>query len=189
MSTITPLMTVEELQQIPDDCHPRELRRGELLTMSPPGPDHGGVCARVCRALFQYLAEHDLGQIFINDTGYLLEEHPDTVLGPDLSFISKQRLKLMQKRRGYFFGPPDLAIEVISPNDRIKDVHDKAQDLVNFGASEAWVIHPHQRTLTIFTRLNEPIKLKNADILRDRDVLPGFECLVSNLIGELLFDN
>lgn len=189
MSTITPLMTVEELQQIPDDCHPRELRRGELLTMSPPGPDHGGVCGQICQKLFQFLADQDLGRVYPNDTGYLLEEHPDTVLGPDISFITKQRLKLMQKSRGYFLGPPELAIEVISPNDRIKDVHAKAQDFVDFGALEAWVVHPRQRTVTIFTASHEPIKLKNMEVLRDRSILPGFECLVSDLIGELLFDN
>jgi len=188
MSTTTPLMTVEDLEQFSKDCCSRELWHGELSTLSPPGPDHCRITARFVAKLFNHVDEHDLGEVFGNDCGFLLEENPDTLLGADVAFISRQRLSQMRKHRGFFVGPPDLAIEVISPGDRIKTVHVKAQEYLRFGALEAWVVNPRDRTITIYTRSTEPLELANADVLKDRSLLPGFACSISDLIGEMLFD-
>lgn len=193
MSTTTPLMTVEELDQFPEDCQTRELWQGELVTMSPPGPDHSSITARIVGILFRYVDDHDLGRVFGNDCGYLLEENPDTLFGADVSFISRARLPQMRKHRGYFLGPPELAIEVVSPGDRIKKVHQKAENYIQFGAIEAWVVNPRDRSLTIYssgdgTLKQDPLRLENQDQVSGRKILPGFVCSVSDLIGTMLFD-
>jgi Uma2 family endonuclease len=188
MSTISHMVTVEELSQFPNDGMRRELRRGDLITMPPLGFEHGRISARIVAKLFIHAEGQNLGLVISNDSGFLLEENPDTVLAPDVAFISHTKLSRMVKRRGYHLGPPDLAVEVVSPSDRLNEVHDKAREFVGFGAADAWVVNPRDRSITIYAQDAEPVRLESGDTLRDRNVLPGFECGVSDLIGTMLFD-
>src|SRR5919106_3621178 len=92
-ATSTALMTAEELMELPDDDLRHELINGELITMPLPGIPHGRIAARLSAPLTQFVLDHDLGEVFITDSGFQLTWNPDTVVGPDISFISKERLE------------------------------------------------------------------------------------------------
>ena len=117
----TRLMTAEELFRLPDDGMRHELVRGELLTMAPPGGEHGELSITIGASLLPHVRRHRLGRAFL-ETGFLLTTDPDTVRSPDVSFLSRERPEAATRIRGFIPGAPDLAIEVISPNDLYTEV-------------------------------------------------------------------
>src|SRR5215467_7434551 len=110
-ATSTALMTAEELMQLPEDGFRYELINGELEKMPPPGSPHGRTAFRLSLALGQFIVDHGLGEGF-TEIGFKLTSNPDTVLAPDLAFVSTERFAEGKEREGYWSGPPDLAVEV-----------------------------------------------------------------------------
>ncbi len=98
-----------------------EMVRGELIRMSPAGFDHGRIAATLSLLVGRFVREHDLGVTTAAETGYLISSDPDTVRAPDLGFVRKERLADAPSR-GFFPGAPDLAVEVLSPDDSARDV-------------------------------------------------------------------
>src|SRR5215467_11356063 len=115
MTTTTQLMTADELMQLDGPYH-YELVKGELLTMPLPGARHGAVTMKLAGMLNTHVIANKLGIVFAAETGFKLESNPDTVLGPDISFVS--HVQVSSLAQGYYPGAPDLAVEVRSPSDR-----------------------------------------------------------------------
>ena len=70
----------------------------------------------------------DLGVVFAAETGFKLESNPDTVRAPDVAFVSRAKLQSLGVPKQYFPSAPDLAVEVVSPNDTLYDVDEKVAD-------------------------------------------------------------
>src|SRR5579885_3090356 len=95
MATATQkLLTAEEFSRLPDppDGSQQELIRGVVITMPPPGGRHGQCCLETGSLLRNHAKPNKLGWVTCNDAGFLCEQDPDTVLGPDIAFWSKERL-------------------------------------------------------------------------------------------------
>src|SRR6185503_6378461 len=110
------------------------------------------------------------GQV-CTEGGYKLESDPDTVLGPDVSFVSHNRIALSPE--GYHAGPPDLAVEVLSPGDRRGKVEYKLSLWLEFGTRSVWLVNPRKRTVEIIRSMDERRLLHETDDLVD-DTVPGF---------------
>ena len=100
--------------------------------------------------LAQFVSKHELGRVYAAETGFKLQENPDTVRAPDVAFVSRGRLEQQPPAKGYRQGPPDLAVEVVSPNDRPAEVAEKVYEWLHYGAVEVWVLDPEGRSLTVF---------------------------------------
>ncbi|MGB9181189.1 MAG: Uma2 family endonuclease, partial [Pyrinomonadaceae bacterium] len=85
MSATTQLMTAEELLLLPGGKHRYELVKGELKTMSPAGSEHGAIIVNVTLLVGQHVKSNNLGVVFGAETGFEIEENPDTVLAPDVA--------------------------------------------------------------------------------------------------------
>lgn len=177
MSTTTHLMTAEELFNLNDDSHRHELIQGELLTMPPPGFEHGRVVANLTALLHQHVKTNKLGNV-CTEAGYKLESDPDTVLGPDVSFVSRERTG--NDPNAYYPGPPDLAVEVLSPSDRRARVEWKTDVWISLGAKSVWVVNPKRRTVEVVRATGERTLLHESDYLVDDTVL-GFRVAVSEI--------
>ena len=176
MSTTTHLMTAEELMNIDDDSHRHELIKGELLTMPLPKPEHGRVTANLTVMLWQYAKANRLGEIY-GESGYILERDPDTVLGPDVSFVTNDR---SQSTDGYYSGPPDLAVEVLSPGDRRGKVEQKLSLWLELGTRSVWLVNPRRRTVEVCKSTGERKLFHETDEVVD-DTVPGFRVAVSEI--------
>ena len=174
MSTSTALMTAEELLLLPSGEYRAELINGELITMPLPGAPHGRIAMRLGGPLAQFVWDNELGEVYINDTGFQLTSNPDTVLGPDISFVSKERMEENGEPKGYWQGPPDLAVEVSSPSDRPGKVKTKLSRWLAFGARQVWIVDPKFHTVTIYRSLSDVITFSGQDHLEADDILPGF---------------
>src|SRR5690349_7265443 len=113
MSSATPLVTAEELERHPRDYR-YELVDGRIVRMSPVGFEHGQVVARLLFLLQQHLRREPSG-VVLTEVGFKLASQPDTVRGPDIAFVRRDRVP-SPTPKGFFNGRPDLAVEVRSPD-------------------------------------------------------------------------
>jgi Uma2 family endonuclease len=178
MSTTTHLMTAEELMNLDDEPNRHELIKGELLTMPPPKFEHGRVTANLLMILGQHVKANRLGRVCA-ESGYQLESDPDTVLGPDVSFVSNDRDRCPD---GYYPGPPDLAVEVLSPGDRRGRVERKLGLWSEAGAKSVWLVNPRRRTVEVISSLSNRRTLHETDELVD-DTVPGLRVQVSEIFA------
>ena len=172
-------MTAEELGNLDDDHHRHELIKGELLTMPLPKFEHGRVGANLMLLLAQYVKANQLGRV-CTEVGYKIESDPDTVLGPDVSFVSRARIALSPE--GYHSGPPDLVVEVISPGDRRGQIERKLSLWLQSGARSVWHVNPQRRTVEVISSTGERRILHESDELVD-DTVPGFRIAVSEIFA------
>ena len=181
MSTTTQLMTADELLKLPRGRFRYELIKGELITMSPSGNEHGAVIMNLAAPLTMHVKANKLGVVFGAETGFKLASNPDTVRAPDIAFISRARIEREGIAKGYGTGSPDLAVEVLSPGDRDAEVKAKVAEWLANGASAVWVVSPKRRTVTVH---RSPIDIKvitEQDELDGEDVVPGFRCRVAEI--------
>jgi Uma2 family endonuclease len=131
MATTTQTVTIEELCTYPPDGR-WEIVEGRLVTMTPTGYEHAGIVATITALLHQHVTSQRLGRVVTGETGFILSRDPDTLRAPDVAFVSAERDD--PDERGFFPGAPDLAVEVVSPQDRQQDVEAKARAWLEAGA-------------------------------------------------------
>jgi Uma2 family endonuclease len=183
MSTASGLMTAEELWRLPDDGTRRELVRGELRTMAPAGYEHGKIETKLTWRLAEHVEKSKLGDVVGADTGFVLARDPDLVRAPDAAFVSRARLEQTRASKQFFPGPPDLAIEIVSPSDTLYEIDEKVDDYLAAGTLLVWVVNPRRRTVTVHRPGGQQVVLREADQLTGEDVVPGFACPVGSLFS------
>ena len=183
MTIQTKLVTAEELLNMPDDGWRYELVRGELKKMAPPGVYHAKSATRIGRWLANHVDENDLGEVYIAEVGFRIGSNPDHVRAPDVAFVRREREEEVGEVHGYFPGPPDLTIEVISPNDRYSEVDEKVRDWLNAGTRMVVVVNPRRRDATVHLPNGDPVTLTEEDTLDGEDVVPGWEMPVKDIFN------
>ncbi|MCE9566675.1 MAG: Uma2 family endonuclease [Planctomycetes bacterium] len=184
MSTVQqPLITAIEFERMldPTDGSKLELVRGEVIVMPPPKGRHGICCSQIAWLLLNFVKPKKLGWVTTNDTGVVLERGPDTVRGPDVAFWSITRQPQMPE--GDFEIPPDIAIEVLSPNDRRPDVRAKIKEYLFYSVPLVWLVDPETKTVMVYNGNMRGLELGDDDLLDGGSVLPGFSCKVSELFA------
>lgn len=185
MSTEIQLMTADELLAMPDDGFCYELIKGELIKVSPPpGYEHGLVTMNIAGPLYEYLKSKNLGKVYAAETGFLLEQNPDTVRAADVAFIRRERIEKAGPVKGYWKGAPDLAIEVLSPRDTIGRVEGKVAEWLGGGTRAVWVVSPTMHTVTVYRSFTEIEVLTENDALDGGDVVPGFQISIAEIFAE-----
>lgn len=165
-------MTAEQLIELPGDGMRHELVEGMLRTMAPAGSEHGLVGATLLGRMYAVVEAGGLGRLFTAETGFRLRRDPDTVRAPDVAFVRADRVP---DARVPGFAPlaPDLAAEIVSPNDRAVEVAGKALSWLDAGVQIVWVVDPENRTVTVYRQDGVSV-LRGPDVLRGESVLPGF---------------
>ncbi|MGI0150302.1 MAG: Uma2 family endonuclease, partial [Thermoplasmata archaeon] len=146
-------LTAEEFYRLPDIGRPQELIEGFVVSEPVPAFRHGAVLVRMSSLLDSYVRSQGLGIVLAGDAGFVLSRRPDTVRGPDVAFISKERLREIGSPRTYFEGAPDLAIEVLSPGNRPGDVRSKVADYLAAGTRLVWCVDPAKRRVRVYRAL------------------------------------
>jgi Uma2 family endonuclease len=181
MATVPKLRyTPEDLLEIRDRPMP-ELVDGELLEREM-GQEADSIAFCIGRLVGNHVADHDLGICNGAQGSYqVFPDDPDKVRIPDFSFTRKERLPKEGRAKGHARVAPDLAVEVVSPNDRPKDLSDKIRDFQAAGIPLIWIVYPVTRSVEIH-RLDGSTSVRQVgEVLSGEDVLPGFEVEVSKL--------
>ena len=181
------LWTDDQLMALDRDGRKHELWFGKVITMSPAGAAHGDVISRIIGALITHTQEHRLGRVYDGQTGFRLS--PDHCFAPDVSFVSKARLKLILPAKDKLFhGSPDLAIEVLSPSDSITKTEEKITLYLTHGTRLAWLVDIGHRSVRVYREPGKFELLRPGRVLTGNSVVPGFRCAVSKLFEDPTFD-
>lgn len=179
--------TDDELLALDVDGHKHELWSGRIITMSPAGADHGDISSRLIGALIAFTQENKLGRVYDGQTGFRLG--PSHCFAPDVSFVSKARLKLILPARDKLFhAAPDLAVEVLSPSDSITKTEVKITLYLMHGAHLVWMVDVRQRFVRVYREPGKFELLRPGRSLSGNSVLPGFRYAVSRLFEDPAFE-
>jgi Uma2 family endonuclease len=160
-----------------------ELVEGELHeVMSPSGPNHGFVVGNLAAMLHSRIREGRLGRLYVGDTYVLLQRDPDTVLAPDIAFVSAERLPLEDS--AFMTIPPDIAIEVVSPGNSPGEIERKVALFLRGGVRSVWVVYPRQRQIVIHAPEIAPRVFGEGEMVTDPDTLPGFSFSLSDVFED-----
>ncbi len=186
-------LTVDEFERIAPFIDGRsELVDGRLRVMSPTGLLHGILGARIVAALEIYLDEHpDLGEAAGAETGFRVADPRRPVMAPDAAFVRADRLPEVSegpiKRDDpivrFMNGPPDLAVEVRSPDDSANEMREKARAWLAVGAREVWLVDGQHETVQAHRPDQRPVALAKGDTLTAPDVLPSFSLPLADLFA------
>jgi Uma2 family endonuclease len=181
------IWTDEEFMALSDRGGDRyELVNGEVRTISNSGMEHGNIGTFLGGVIELYARTNRLGVTCDSSTAFALKS--GNKRSPDISFVSKERLQGLRRiPKGFFQGAPDLAIEVISPNNTFAEIHDKLVEYFDNGCRLAWVVNPSERSVLVYHQPQPDKLLKISDNLDGEQVLPGFILPVAELFVELDF--
>lgn len=178
-------MTADELLRLPGGMGERyELIEGDLVVREPAGVYHGSITGNVFHLLRAYVQDRHLGRVLVGDPGFFSRGDDRTVRAPDVAFLSYERFPPDRPLpQGYGDVAPDLAAEILSPNDRPGEVAAKTREWLAFGVEEVWEIDPRRRRVRVVTEAGATV-FQEASLLRSAAALPGFECPVRALFED-----
>lgn len=159
-----------------------ELDRGRIVEVSRPGERHGAVCNNVARILGNFTFQRRKGYACCNDTGLILDHDPDTVKGPDVILYDRSR-RYDELNPKYEEAPPDLAVEVLSPKDKMSRVLQRINQLLRRGVRLVWLLDPEDRNVTIFRSGELPQLVEADEEVTGAEVFPDLRCLVADFFA------
>ena len=184
MNTITRFMTEDELLRMPDDGNRYELIEGELRQMSPTGYEHGRSTGNLHGLIAYHARLNKLGDVLAAETGFVVARTDDgrpTIIAPDIAFVAKGRIPSGTNTSKFLELAPDLVVETLSPSDRAVDVEEKIALWLRAGVRLAIVLDPASQSGTLHYANNDAIVLTNEDVLDLGEVIPGFNCKISDI--------
>jgi len=153
--------------------------------MSPSGWKHGKVVGQVHGLLWRHVQSRDLGHVFGAETGFWISRNPDTVRAPDVAFIARENLPEHDPAEAFWPGAPDLAVEVLSPDDRLGEVTQKTQAWLTAGVKLLWIVNPKLRTVTVYRSEPDVTVKVDGEELDGGEVVRGFRCTVADIFAPL----
>jgi Uma2 family endonuclease len=176
-------ISIEEYVRIPDDGYPTELVRGRLVREPQPGYIHARLQVEIAYRLKSFIERHALDLDCVGPVGVITEEHPDTVRGPDVVVVRRSHAAALG-RADFLQGGPALAVEVLSPSNRVGEMAEKVREYLAAGAALVWVIDPRKRTVVVQRGPSERSTLVDDDVLDGGDVLPGLRISLRDLFRD-----
>ncbi len=165
-------ITLEEF--LANDYPSFEYAKGGLVPMFDPTMAHGEISTNIVTLLNNYVRQHQLGRIYTAETKFQIGESGRK---PDVAFVSQERLP--ENRHQASPIPPDIAIEVVSPTDKVYDVQEKALEYLDAGTQMVWVIEPILKTVTVYRSPDDIKTLTIKDTITGEEVVEGFQCSVA----------
>ena len=179
------LLTAEQFAELSEEGPYRlELKRGRLVREPPPGMPHGILVVELATYLNAFVKEHKLGKVMA-DTGTITERDPDTVRGPDISYMSRARLEAYPTK-GFFGIAPELCIEILSPSNRPGEITEKVSEYFAAGARLVWIVDQMRERVTVYRSSTDLRVLTKTEQLDGGDVLPGFQLPLAQLFDQSL---
>jgi Uma2 family endonuclease len=172
-------LTLTQFLALPDTKPASEYIDGEVLQKPMPTWDHGEIQRLISFILTLYLRAHAGGSAGPEVRCIFGPAGAERAYVPDYIFVRAGR-----RARGeqHFRGAPDLAVEILSPDDRMTQVMEKLRFYLAHGVRVVWLIDPERRTLTVMTPPESAQILVEDDTLDGGDVLPGLSCVVRDIL-------
>ena len=168
--------TIEDLLRCPQDGRKYELVNGEIL-VSPAGVRHAEIATRIAYIVATFLERSPLGKIYGDNLGLYLPN--GNLRSPDVTFVRSDKLPGGKSPDTFGEFIPDLAVEVLSPHDSLKEVGQKIGEFLECGVPLVWLVDPAHETVTVYRSLSDTEQYSAQDVITAEPPLPGFSCPVS----------
>ncbi len=142
------------------------------------GARHGNIIARLITRISNYVEPRNLGEVYSPDTTFIIGRHQRL---PDIGFVAAARIPEEGQPQGMWDIAPDLAVEVISPNDVYAKVAQKVDDYLEAGVQQVWLVLPEQKSITIYRSPFDITVFQDDMELVSEDLFPGFRCHLSEI--------
>jgi Uma2 family endonuclease len=136
----------------------------------------------IALSIGNYVRANRLGKLYGGDVGVVVEQDPDTVLGPDFSFFVGDRVPT--DKPVYFRTPPDLTIEIVSPSNAAREIGRKIGMYLAFGVRQVWIVYPNRRQVVVHSQSEQPQIFGEHDQLSGGDILPGLSIPVGSIFDD-----
>lgn len=168
------VFTYQDYLDLPEDGKRYEVINGDLIMVPGPNTDHQDVSGNLEFELRMFVKKHQIGKVY--DAPYDVVLSENNVLQPDIMFVSNENSKIITEKN--ITGPPDLVIEILSPETGYYDLTEKKEIYAEFDVKEYWIVDPKKQWVEIYANDNKKFKseqrLEKSGILKSR-VLDGFE--------------
>jgi len=151
------IYTEEDYNVLPEGA-PYQLIGGMLIMTPAPTPYHQKVLRNLAFALWQYVKEKGLGEVFFAPIDVYFDRW--NIVQPDIVFIDKMRTNIINNQRINAY--PDLTIEIISPSTAYYDLIDKKELYERYGVKEYWLVDPLKKKVEIYENKNNKLVLKHS---------------------------
>jgi Uma2 family endonuclease len=173
-------LTIEDFEKLPDAlARNHELVDGELVDVSGNTLIHNRLRDSLVKLLGSLVKRRKLGEI-ISEQEY---DFDGNAHGPDVSFVSAKKLRLLDARRRVQLCVPDLAIEIVSQNDKFETLMKKARRYRKCGTKEVWIFDIEGREANVFSGGQRVILNENQKF--QSDLIPGFSVRLGDLFDEI----
>jgi len=185
MSIGTAPITAEQLLAMPENGVERDLIRGELRErpMTKRNRFHTRTVSRITFLLETWLDSQPArsGEIHSGEVGTILRRDPDTVVGIDVAYFSHEVMARQTDQTTIVEGSPSLAVEVLSPSDKLEEIRDKVVEYLNAGVEMVWIVDPYFQTVQVHRRGIAPITYNRDHRLGGDEVFPGLDIAVIDI--------
>jgi Uma2 family endonuclease len=138
-------MTAEEFFALPESNLPAELIEGELVVSPTPKDGHQNVVLSTA----VYLKHKAItGQVKIAPLDVYFDNI--NITQPDVFWVSAANTTCKLGDDGYWYGPPDLIVEVLSPGTQHRDRGAKFRLYQRYGVREYWLVDPIEQYIEVF---------------------------------------
>jgi Uma2 family endonuclease len=146
-----------------------------------PTWDHSTIQTYLAALLLSYLTQTGLGRVLAEFRCIFGPPGRVRVFVPDLVYIAKSKLPV----NTYLYEAPDLAIEVLSPDQHMTRFMGKIQFYLRHGVRMVWVIDPRAQTVAVFAPDAEEQLLGPGATLDGGEVLPGLSVPVADIFAQM----
>ncbi len=177
--------TEAELEALPEDGYTHEVVNGELVMSPKNNWYHGRICTRLVTAICNFVREHRLGAVLDSSTGFWMFNR--NCRAPDVSFVPRTRLESLgfkPSERRFFPGAPDLAVEILSPNNTRAEMDERLKDFFASGTQIAWLIDPENQSVEVCHSPTQRKLVGSGALLEGEHLLPGFQFPIANLFKD-----
>lgn len=154
-----------------------EIVNGQPEEKEMPGARHAGVAARLTIELGIYLKTNNLGGLY-SEASFIIGRNERI---PDIAFVVGDRIPPEGEPVTLWPMAPDLAIEVISPNDVYLKVMSKTDDYFAAGVKQVWLVEPEYRKVSVYRSPNDVAIFTEEQELTSEDLFPGFRCRLNEI--------
>lgn len=181
MYSVPHLMTADQLYGLPsNDCR-YQLVKGILERLPFTCAQHGEIRAILGGNLALFVRTHKLGVAYGADAGFQIGFDPDTVISTDIGFITLERRRMIRDHTTFIPFAPDLAIEVLSPDDTYSKTIAKIQDWLTAGTRAGVLVDPRKELVSIYRPGTPVVTLDESKVLEVPDIVPGWSMPVSDI--------
>jgi Uma2 family endonuclease len=174
-------LTAEDVERMGSAGERLELIDGVLREKEGVSQRHGEIEIQLTIPLGSHVLANGLGRIYPSDTQFVVLRDPDKILIPDLAFVRADRVPAESERWQIAPFAPDLAVEIMSPNDSYEAVAEKIELYQRAGVPLLWLVQPRRRAVEVFVLGQPPRLLHDGDTLDGGDVIPDFRLPVADL--------